>query len=108
LQACCHFHDNRACPGFDGLSGPACPGQPVRASLSGPACSRFWAKSKPCAQGSDICASRQLSHHEPERPVADLKENLPTLGSDVDRPEPSDANVVSLPKQIGTPLNLTR
>jgi len=40
--------------------------------------------------------------------VADLKENLPTLGSDVDRPEPSDANVVSLPKQIGTPLNLTR
>ena len=47
---------------------------------------------------ADIEAEERTAQHQIRRLEADLKEILPTLGYDFDHGEPSDANVVSLPK----------
>ncbi len=47
---------------------------------------------------ADIEAEERIAQVQIRRLEADLKEILPTLGYDFDHSEPSDANVVSLPK----------
>jgi len=57
---------------------------------------------------TDIEAEERRSHVQIRRLEADLKEILPTLGYAFDQPEPSEANVVTLPKQAGQPLTMAR
>ena len=47
---------------------------------------------------ADIDATERTAQAQIKRLEADLKEILPTIGYDFDHSEPSDANVVSLPK----------
>ena len=47
---------------------------------------------------ADIDAEERTAQQQIRRLEADLKEILPTLGYDFDHSEPTDANVVSLPK----------
>lgn len=57
---------------------------------------------------TDIEAEERQAQTQIRRLEADLKEILPTLGYDFDMAEPSEANVVSLPKPSEKPLNFTR
>lgn len=57
---------------------------------------------------TDIEAEERQSQVQIRRLEADLKEILPTLGYAFEQPEPSEANVVALPKQVGQPLTMAR
>lgn len=57
---------------------------------------------------TDIETEERQAQVQIRRLEADLKEILPTLGYAFDLPEPTDANVVSLPKPVEKPLTVAR
>lgn len=57
---------------------------------------------------TDIEVEERAAQIQIRRLEADLKEILPTLGYAFDHPEPTDANVVSLPKPADKPLTMAR
>lgn len=57
---------------------------------------------------TDIETEERQAQTQIRRLEADLKEILPTLGYAFDASEPTDANVVALPKHAEKPLTMAR